>query len=86
MLLKKPNNKKSEMPLAAAAMSFPGCARAIATSSSIVLTFMDNGVETASTTSDTLAIGLRSRFGSKGSVSCWYGSTLKVPAGPNHMV
>jgi len=71
MLLKKPNNKKSEMPLAAAAMSFPGCARAIATSSSIVLTFMDNGVETASTTSDTLAIGLRSRFGSKGSVSCW---------------
>jgi hypothetical protein len=27
--------------------------------------------ETASTTSDTLAIGLRSRFESKGSVSCW---------------
>jgi hypothetical protein len=31
MLLMKPNNKKSEIPLAAAALSFPGCARAIVT-------------------------------------------------------
>ena len=36
----------------------------------IFVKWLDTGVEMASTTSDTLAIGLRSRFGSKGKVSC----------------
>jgi len=49
MPLKKPNIKKSELPVAAATLSLPGSARASATSSPIVLTLSEDGTEIAST-------------------------------------
>ena len=47
--LMKPKIRKSELPVAAAALSLPGCARASAISSSIVPTLSDVGTEIAST-------------------------------------
>ncbi len=88
MFLIQPNNRKSEMPVAAAALSFPGCAFASATAWSTELIFIDAGTETASTTSEMLTIGSRSLrvLEVVRQRVVIVGATVKMPAGPNHSV
>jgi hypothetical protein len=62
--LRNPANTRSELPGAAAALSVPGRARAIATKSPSEAILRDSGEARAITMTVTVAIGNRSRCGS----------------------
>ncbi len=74
------------MPGAAAALSFPGCERASLTSSPTLLTFIDVGIDTEITTTETLTTGVIFGPGSVVISGCWYGSVVNTAAGPIHSV